>query len=372
MKLINLKISLELQPPWLDKDEFFLPALEDKDKDYLITLDSEGIKINFDFNKMYENILYEKYTKHRRPPYTYLPFHFHKIPSSVRYFFKKNPKKTSFPLWPIEKSLELLREIGIKYNLFNNIEYYTKSYLPNNMKYGLILTHDIEAENNWEWVRKIAELEVSLGFRSSWNVVPHYYKIDYNVLDWLVENNFEIGLHGYNHDNKLAYLPIDLIRKRMKDSISFIERYNIKGFRSPAWLRTNNLFKVLEEFFVYDMSVLDVDQICPAGSGGSCSLFPYYITKRLLEIPTTIPYEAPMYFSVFAKELNNFWLEKIEWIKIINGMIVINTHPDPYYGGNYVMLKEYSYFLENFKNDNECYKLLPRELANAYIKNRSN
>ena len=366
MKLIKLKIPLELRPSWLNEDEIILPALEDKDKHYSITINPEGVKVNFDFNKVYENILYEKYTNQKRPPYTYLPFHFHKIPSFVRYFFKRNPKKSAFPLWPIDKSLEFLREIGTKYTLLNNIEEYTKYKFSDNKKYGLILTHDIEAENNWEWVKRIAQLEMDLGFRSSWNVVPHYYKIDYDVLDWLITNGFEIGLHGYNHDNKLAYQSIDIIRKRLEDSKSFIERYEIKGFRSPSWLRTDTLFKAIEEYFIYDMSVMDVDQICPAGTGGSCSLFPYYITKKLLEIPTTLPYEAPRYFGISKGELNNFWSTKIEWIKTIHGMIVVNTHPDPHYSGNPGMLEEYSLFLNKFKNDEECSCVLPRELADTY------
>lgn len=369
MKLVKLKIPLELRPSWLNnEDEIFLPALEDKDEHYSITINPEGVKVDFDFNKVYENILYEKYRKQKRPFYTYLPFHFHKIPSFIRYFFKKNPKKSSFPLWPVDKTLELLREIGVRYALLNNIEKYTKCNFLDDKKYGLILTHDIEAENNWEWVEKIAKLEMDLGFRSSWNVVPHYYKIDYNVLDWLIINGFEIGLHGYNHDNKLAYLSIDKMIKRIEDSMPFIERYEVKGVRSPSWLRTNTLFKVLEEYFIYDMSVMDVDQICPAGSGGSCSVFPYYITNILLEIPTTLPYEAPLYFGVSAIELNNYWSEKIEWIKTIHGMIVVNTHPDPHYSGNTLMLKEYGKFLENFKDDRECSMLLPGEFAGNYVR----
>lgn len=371
MKLIKLKIPSDLRPFWLKKNEIFLPALRDKDEYYSITISIKGIETNFDFNEVFENILYERYTSRSRPLYTYLPFHFHRIPSIVRYYFKKNRyPKTSFPSLTIEKSLELLREIGIKHNLLNN--QFARCNWHDRKKYVLLLTHDIEAENNWGWVKKIAQIEMDLGFRSSWNVVPHYYKINYDILDWLAANNFEIGLHGYNHDNKLAYLSVDKIRKRMEDSMPFIEKYKVKGFRSPSWLRTDNLFKVLEEYFVYDMSVLDVDQICPAGSGGSCSAFPYYITKRLLEIPTTLPYEAPMYFDVPAFELNNFWFEKIEWIKNINGMIAVNTHPDPHYSGAQIMLKEYSRFLESFTNERECSILLPKEIANNYNKDRLN
>ncbi|MFQ5786551.1 MAG: hypothetical protein ACE5H1_01085, partial [Thermodesulfobacteriota bacterium] len=198
--------------------------------------------------------------------------------------------------------------------------------------------------------------------------VPHYYKIDCDILDWLIANGFEIGLHGYNHDNKLAYLSIDKMTKRIEDSMPFIERYKVKGFRSPSWLRTDSLFEVLEKYFIYDMSIQDVDHICPAGSGGSCSVFPYYVTKRLLEVPTTLPYEAPMYFGVTASELNAFWLEKTEWIKNINGMIVVNTHPDPHYSGNNVILKEYISFLEKFKDDKECSVLLPGEFAGNCIR----
>ena len=323
--------------------------------------------------KVFENVVYEKYADLRRPFYTFSPFNYQRIPPAARYYgqklFKRDNRLTmAFPSWPYEGSLERLRKVfagrssGIEYDRFiKPISW------PENKRCALILTHDIESDTNWKWVRKIASMEKELGFRSSWNVVPKLYKIDYAVLDWLAQNGFEIGLHGYNHDNKLAYLSDESMRNRLEASRDLIKLYNIAGFRSPSWLRSERLFNVLQEYFLYDCSVPDVDYLSPAGIGGCCSVFPY-MRGRLVELPTTLPYEFPVQCGVKPSDLNAFWKEKISKIKENMGCITVVTHPDPFYGGNDSMVSSYKELLEGLAGDRDIVSMLPRDAAAHYLK----
>ncbi len=319
--------------------------------------------------KTFENILYEKYAHSHRPVYTYLPFSYQIIPNAIRYrfqnFFKQKPALSVFPAWPFEQSLENLRKIAIVKHSLNDSYPFKKLLWPKGKQYALILSHDIENADNWKWVKRIAEIESGFGFRSSWNVVPKLYKIDYDILDWLKEQGFEIGLHGYNHDNKLAFLEEKKIISRFEENQSLIKRYNIRGFRSSSWLRSDTLFKVLQDYFLYDSSVLDVDYISPAGAGGCCSVFPFRIGK-IVELPTTLPYELPIQFGTERSRLNSFWKQKIEWIKITGGAVSVISHPDPYYGGNETMVNLYKEFLKPFEHDKEMICMLPAEAAEHY------
>ncbi|MBN2452679.1 MAG: radical SAM protein [Candidatus Omnitrophica bacterium] len=324
--------------------------------------------------KIFENVIYEKYADLKRPLYTSVPFNYQKIPAPVRYYGQKlfrrgSPPSSSFPLWPYEGSLERLRRASSKSLPEDCLRYTGRVSWPGDKKCALILTHDIENGNNWKWVKAIAEAEMEYGFRSSWNVVPRLYRIDYSVLDWLARNGFEIGLHGYNHDNKLAFLSEAHIRRRMDACKDIIGAYKMAGFRSPSWLRSGCLFRVLQDYFSYDCSVLDVDYISPAGVGGCCSVFPYMIGS-LVELPTTLPYEFPVQCGVKPEDLNAFWKSKISRIKDDMGCVTVVTHPDPYYGGNDLMVRMYKELLKGLAADREMISMLPRDAAKHYAAQR--
>jgi len=192
-------------------------------------------------------------------------------------------------------------------------------------------------------------LEMEYGFRSLWNVVG-CSKIDYEVLDWLMENGFEIGLHGYNHDNRLIFLAEEEIRNRLDRCVELLNRYHMRSFRSPSWFRNEKLFKVLKDYFEFDYSYLDTDIICPGGNGGCLWTRSFSLLSGLIHIPTTIPFETPLWFRYAPEQLLEFWMPKIKWLMSCGGNIVVNTHPDPHYSGNDRMLTVYEELLSFLKN----------------------
>lgn len=321
--------------------------------------------------KMFGNVIAERYADFQRPLYTYAPFNYQMVPAAARYcgqkFFKRaTPSSLAFPAWPYEGSLERLRRAASSGLSGESRRYAKRVSWPGNKKCALILTHDIESETNWKWVREIAAAEMSCGFRSSWNVVPKLYRVDHPTLEWLARNGFEIGLHGYNHDNKMAYLSEPDIRRRIDACSDIIKKYAVTGFRSPSWLRSERLFGVLQDYFAYDCSVPDVDYMSPAGIGGCCSVYPYMI-GRLVELPTTLPYEFPVQCGVKPEDLNAYWRVKIARIKDDGGCITAVTHPDPYYGGNDKMVRAYRELLESFAHDGDIFSMLPRDAAKHYV-----
>jgi len=62
---------------------------------------------------------------------------------------------------------------------------------PAGHKFAFVLTHDVEGPEGVAKCRQLAELEMSLGFRSSFNFVPAgSYKVLQSLWNWLTGNGF--------------------------------------------------------------------------------------------------------------------------------------------------------------------------------------
>ena len=227
----------------------------------------------------------------------------------------------------------------------------------------LVLTHDIETGYGFEWVEKIARLEEKFGFHSLWNVVPKRYPINKNVLFFLLDSGHEIGMHGIWHNSKEAFLSEDQMIREISLLKSFIEEFKIKAYRSPAWFRTKRMYKVLSEFFSYDLSCLDNDPLSLTGNGGVGLIRPFMFESGLIELPCTLPFESPVYWGVSAGNLLDYWKPKKKFVEHLKGMLLVTTHPDPNYLGNSRMLAAYENLL-GFLADNNWRAMLPRDLEN--------
>lgn len=274
--------------------------------------------------------------EHRKPFSARLPFHYHRLPGFVRnalasLLLRSVEDQTGYPVHALNPGFELfLAACGVP-----------RPRYPER----LVLTHDIDTRHGFDWVRDIARIEEEHGFRSIWNVVPLHYPIDEACLVELIEGGHEIGLHGIWHDNSEAFLSPNALRQHLASLETFRRRFSIKGYRGPSWYRTRSMYPVLSEFFDYDMSTLDNDFTCPGGNGGVGHALPFWIEDDLLEIPCTLPLEAPVFLGVNRNDLLSYWQPKIEWIHQTGGLLVVNTHPDPNYSGNPQMITLYETFL---------------------------
>jgi len=310
----------------------------------LVSVEAERGHIRYDWTDWRRFVLGEHYCTQTRPLYTRLPFHYHRVPGAIRHvaaralLARQSPStqgETTFPGFPIEQGFELLAEVWARVGD-------GREATPPSSE--IILTHDIDTGAGYRWVKPTAELELAHGYRSLWHVVGRGEPPDHAVLDWLVERGCTIGLHGYNHDNRLAFLPADRIRRRLDACRGLIERYDARSFRSPSWFRSDALFRVLRDYGMVDYSRLDTDRSCPGGVGG-CLWTKRFKLDGLTHVPTTVPFEDPLYWGRSAEQLVDFWLPKIAWLRACGGNIVVNTHPDPQFSGNTRMLRAYDQLL---------------------------
>jgi glycosyltransferase involved in cell wall biosynthesis len=201
---------------------------------------------------------------------------------------------------------------------------------PEGRRFAFVLTHDVEGHAGVANVKRLAELEMSLGFRSSFNFIPEgEYSVPIELLDWLRENGFEVGVHDLHHDGSL-YRSGALFRRQAERINHYLKAWDAVGFRSGFML--NNLEWIQQLNVLYDASTFDVDPFEPQPSGAG-TIFPFKIDdgndggRSYVELPYTLPQDSTL-FLVLREAGPDIWLRKFEWLVEQGGMALVNVHPD--------------------------------------------
>lgn len=199
---------------------------------------------------------------------------------------------------------------------------------PNDKQFSLVLTHDVETAIGQKKCGQLIELERLLGFRSSFNFVPERYNVSSELRQYLMDEGFEVGVHGLNHDGKL-FRSQKIFQQRTHKINKYIKAWNAKGFRSPAM--HHNLDWLHELNIAYDSSTFDTDPFQPRPEGAE-TIFPFLpngISSRrgYVELPTTMPQDFVL-FIMLKEENIDIWTSKLDWIAKKGGMALLNTHPD--------------------------------------------
>lgn len=249
---------------------------------------------------------------------------------------------------------------------------------PDRKQFALVLTHDVETAKGQEKCRDLIRIEEALGFRSSFNFIPERYEVSKVLRDYLTKNDFEVGVHGLNHDGKL-YKSKDIFKKRAMRINQYLKEWKASGFRSPSM--HHNLEWIHNLNIDYDASTFDSDPFEPQ-SEGVRTIFPFWVSCNgnhhgYVELPYTLPQDFTLF--VLMKEKNiNIWKKKLDWIAEKSGMALIVTHPDYMnFNGNNLGLEEYpAGYYEEFldyverKYKGQYWHMLPKQMA-AFLLNQN-
>lgn len=199
---------------------------------------------------------------------------------------------------------------------------------PNGKKFAFVLTHDVEGRRGLGQCRALAELEMRMGVRSSFNFVPEgEYVVPETLRASLRETGFEVGVHDLHHDGSLYRLASTFRRQAQKIN-QYLQSWEAVGFRSgfmfhnPYWLQDLNI--------LYDASTFDTDPFEPQPDGVQ-TIFPFWVPgkdgKGYVELPYTLPQDSTL-FLLFQEPNIDVWIRKLDWVVAQGGMVLLNTHPD--------------------------------------------
>jgi hypothetical protein len=245
---------------------------------------------------------------------------------------------------------------------------------PDDKKFSLILTHDVEHQKGHDRVKSVVDLEKEYGMVSSFNFVPERYNVSPSLRHWLIENGYEVGVHGLKHDGKL-FNSRSIFLQRAQKINQYLREWNATGFRAPAmhhnldWIRDLNI--------EYDSSTFDTDPFEPQPDNVN-SIFPFWVPPDrgrpgYVELPYTMPQDFTLFILMREKNID-IWRRKLDWIAENNGMALVNIHPDYLHFGRgkpgleEFPIKIYRDFLEYVKlnYENEFWQVRPVDLARYF------
>lgn len=246
---------------------------------------------------------------------------------------------------------------------------------PGGKRFAFVLTHDVEGTVGAASSINLMQLEVGLGFRSSFNFVPEgEYRVSRELRSHLVSNGFEVGVHDLRHDGKL-YRSRHEFREKAQRINGYLKEWQAVGFRSAFML--HNLDWLRELDVLYDLSTFDTDPFEPQPDGVE-TIFPFWVAGRdrrpgYVELPYTLGQDSTLFLFLRQKSIG-FWKEKLDWIVKRGGMALVNVHPDYIdFSGETVSWRKFPVrFYEEFLGyvgrhyANQFWNPLPRELAEWY------
>jgi glycosyltransferase involved in cell wall biosynthesis len=199
---------------------------------------------------------------------------------------------------------------------------------PEEKRFALVLTHDVEGAKGLNRVNQLMELEQRNGFRSSFNFVPAGdYMVPEELRGAMRRDGFEMGVHGLEHDGKLYASKAEFAKKATHIK-EYLRRWNASGFRSP--LMQHKLPWIHQLGVEYDASTFDTDPFEPEPDGVG-TIFPFWVPgpngSGFVELPYTLSQDFTL-FVVLREPNIDIWKKKIDWIAERGGMALLNTHPD--------------------------------------------
>ena len=242
---------------------------------------------------------------------------------------------------------------------------------PHKKRFALVLTHDVEQSEGQRKCYDLIRLEEELGFRSSFNFIPERYPVSIELCDYLINNGFEVGVHGLTHDGRL-YKSRKGFRERAIRINNYLKEWNAVGFRSPSmhhrldWIHDLNI--------TYDSSTFDTDPFEPQ-SDGVGTIFPIWMENEsrqsgYVELPCTMPQDFTLFVLIKERSIAT-WKEKLHWVAKIGGMVLLNSHPDYMnFSGRRLRIDEYpAEYYEDFLKyvktsfDDQYWNVLPKDMA---------
>lgn len=199
---------------------------------------------------------------------------------------------------------------------------------PEGKQFALVLTHDVETKAGLKKCYSLADMELQYGFRSSFNFVAEDYETPLELMTFLAENGFEVGLHGVTHRGNM-FRSKKIFTEYASRANHYLMKWGSVGFRSPCMYHNLGMLHELE--IEYDTSTFDVDPFEPQPDGAG-TIFPFVVrnqtgVKEYVELPYTLAQDSTCFILLGEKDIE-IWKSKLAWIARHGGLALVNVHPD--------------------------------------------
>lgn len=242
-------------------------------------------------------------------------------------------------------------------------------------KFALVLTHDVDTQEGHDAVLRLADIEESLGFHSSFNFVAEDYIISKGLILNLQNRGFEVGVHGISHEN--PFKSEKHFQKLFPKINHYLKEWNAVGFRAPSMYHNLDMLHALD--IEYDASTFDTDPFEPQPDGVG-TIFPFWVPGKngrpgYVELPYTLPQDFLLFILLQEKGIG-IWKKKLDWIAQHGGMALFITHSDymDFHSSNHYEKYPPQYYEEllNYiktRYEGQYWHVLPREMSRLWRTN---
>ncbi|MFC1889924.1 polysaccharide deacetylase family protein [Thermodesulfobacteriota bacterium] len=343
-----------------------------------LVADGEDLVFAFDPVETIDHILAERFITPAKPVTSYFPFRFHAIPGPVRGLIHKcymmagrlapGGSQVRERAWPVNASVDALR-----WMMRASVEDAAgpcrdaAGSWPGGKRFAVAVTHDVDTPAGQGMIETLSGLDEARGVRSTWYVVGGKgFKHDHTVLEGLAERGHEIGLHGDVHDNMIALVSGEEVRRRLETCRPFIDRYDVRGFRSPSLYSSPTLRRALREYGLYDSSVPDVDIHSMVAPWRGCGSIRPFVMDGVIQIPLTMPLDDRLLGLGYSQEeIIRLLLDKFERIRELGGVVVVTTHAEPHLYKKPGRIAFYDELLASITGDGSAWYTTMGEIARA-------
>ena len=245
---------------------------------------------------------------------------------------------------------------------------------PDGKRFALAITHDVDTSKGFERCIQLAAIDEFYGFKSSFNFVAEEYYVSNAIREHLVDQGFEVGLHGLIH-KKNPFLNWKTFMNQAARINEYLIEWNCVGFRCPSMY--HNLDWIHQLNIEYDSSTFDTDPFEPQPDGME-TIFPFWVSDGssrggYVELPYTLPQDYTLFVLMKERDIS-IWIKKLDWIAEVGGMALVNIHPDYInFSSKKASIAEYRVglyrdFFEYVKKKYEFdyWNALPREIASFF------
>ncbi len=186
---------------------------------------------------------------------------------SVRRWFAKRKLRQCQDIWPIKPGTEKPPPGWPGW--------------PDGKQFAVVLTHDVEGPVGLQRIKPLIELEMRLGFRSCYNLIPEgSYEVTQELRDHITSRGFEVGVHDLYHDGKL-FSSRKNFRQCAPRINHYLKEWGVVGFR--AGFMHHNLDWIHDLHVQYDCSTFDTDPFEPQPEGVD-TIFPFWVPAPGAEV----------------------------------------------------------------------------------------
>jgi len=269
------------------------------------------------------------------------------------------------PAWPIERRLD-----GFRAELYRGLlgpgngSGTNRGAWPGGRRFPLLITHDIDTKEGMALAGTVLDEMVDLGLKPCFFLVGKGYAWDEGFIRAVIEAGGEIGLHGDTHDNRIAYASAAEAARRLDSVRNLILRHEIRGFRSPSLLVSEELYEAVGPRFAWDSSVPDTDTNTLLGPRRGCgTVFPFR-RQGCLVLPLTMPADDRLLLLGYeGLDLVNVLLRKFAYLREVGGLVHFLTHPEPHLFGKPVLRDLFRSVIREILDTGEAWVATPSEVA---------